>query len=392
MEQPPGFVAQGESSGLVCRLRKSLYGLKQSPRAWFGKFSCVVQQFGMSRSEADHSVFYRHSSAGCIYLIVYVDDIVLTGSDYLGISQMKQHLCHHFQTKELGKLRYFLGIEVAQSNDGIVISQRKYALDILEETGLMNCKSVETPMDPNIKLLPNQGEPFSDPERYRRLVGKLNYLTVTRPDISFAVSVVSQFLNSPCEDHWDAVVRILKYIKRSPGKGLLYGPNNDTKIVCYSDADWAGFPSDRRSTSGYCVSIGSNLISWKSKKQSVVARSSAEAEYRAMASATCELVWLKQLLSELKFGDVTHMILICDNQAALHISSNPVFHERTKHIEVDCHFIREKIISGDIKTEFVNSSNQLAEYSLSPYEDLELIIFVTSLEHMIYMLQLEGEC
>ncbi|WVY93382.1 hypothetical protein V8G54_032470 [Vigna mungo] len=361
MEQPPGFVAQGESSGLVCRLRKSLYGLKQSPRAWFGKFSGVVQQFGMTRSEADHSVFYRHSSAGCIYLIVYVDDIVLTGSDYLGISQMKQHICHHFQTKDLGKLRYFLGIEVAQSNDGIVICQRKYALDILEETGLMNCKSVETPMDPNIKLLPNQGEPFSDPERYRRLVGKLNYLTVTRPDISFAVSVVSQFLNSPCEDHWDAVVRILKYIKRSPGKGLLYGPNNDTKIVCYSDADWAGSPSDRRSTSGYCVSIGGNLISWKSKKQSVVARSSAEAEYRAMASATCELVWLKQLLSELKFGDITHMTLICDNQAALHISANSVFHERTKHIEVDCHFIREKIISGDIKTEFVNSSNQLAD-------------------------------
>ena len=156
-DQPPSFVVQGESSGLVCRLHKSLYGLKQSPRAWFGKFSSVVQQFGMSRSEVDHSVFYRHSSAGCIYLIVYVDDIVLTGSDNLGISLLKQHLCRHFQTKDLGKLRYFLGIEVAQSNSGIVISQRKYALDILEETGLMSSKAVETPMDPNIKLLPKQG-------------------------------------------------------------------------------------------------------------------------------------------------------------------------------------------------------------------------------------------
>jgi len=176
----------------------------------------------MSRSKVDHSVFYRHSNAGCIYLIVYVDDIVLTGSDYLGIYLLKQHLCRHFQTKDLGKLIYFLGIEVAQSNSGIVISQRKYALDILKEIWLMNSKVVETAMDPNIKLLPNKGEPFSDPEQYRRLVGKLNYLTVTRPDISFAVSVVSQFLNSPCEEHWNAVIRILKYIKSSAAKGLLY--------------------------------------------------------------------------------------------------------------------------------------------------------------------------
>ena len=178
-----------------------------------------------------------------------------------------------------------MGIEVAQSNTGIVISQRKYALDILEEIGLMNSKFVDTPMDPNVKLLPNQGEPLSDPEKYRRLVGKFNYLTVTPPDISFAANMVSQFLYCPCEDHWNAIIRIVKYIKGSPGKGLLYGHNNHTKVVCYSDADWA----DRRSTFGYYVSIGDNLISWKSKNQSVMSRSSAKAEYKAMASTTCEL-------------------------------------------------------------------------------------------------------
>ncbi|XP_014506428.1 uncharacterized protein LOC106766193 [Vigna radiata var. radiata] len=165
----------------------------------------------MTQCKADHSVFYRHSSVGSVYLIVYVDDIVLTSSESHGISQMKQHLCNHFQIKDLGILRYFLGIEVAQSNDGIVISQRKYALDILKETGLMNSKPMDTLMDPDTKLLPKQGEPMSNPKKYRRLVGKLNYLTVTRPDISFAVSVVSQFFNSPCEDHWNAVIRILKY-------------------------------------------------------------------------------------------------------------------------------------------------------------------------------------
>jgi len=180
IEQPPDFVAPGEFSRLVCHFRKSLYGVKQSPRAWFGKFSNVVQQFSMTRSEADHSIFYRHSSVGCIYLVVYVDDIFLTSSDQHGISQVKQHLCEHFQTKDLGKLRYFLGIEVTQFNTGIVISQRKYALDILEEIGLMDSKSVNTPMDPDVKLLPNQEEPLSDPEKYRSLVEKLNYLTITR--------------------------------------------------------------------------------------------------------------------------------------------------------------------------------------------------------------------
>ncbi|KAJ9683729.1 hypothetical protein PVL29_019345 [Vitis rotundifolia] len=222
MEQPPGFVAQGES-GLVCRLRCSLYGLKQSPRAWFDRFSSVVQEFGMLRSTADHSVFYHHNSLGqCIYLVVYVDDIVITGSDQDGIQKLKQHLFTHFQTKDLRKLKYFLGIEIAQSSSGVVLSQRKYALDILEETGMLDCKPVDTPMDPNVKLVPGQGEPLGDPGRYRRLVGKLNYLTITRPDISFPVSVVSQFLQSPCDSHWDAVIRILRYIKSTPGQGVLY--------------------------------------------------------------------------------------------------------------------------------------------------------------------------
>ncbi|XP_045789477.1 uncharacterized mitochondrial protein AtMg00810-like [Trifolium pratense] len=361
MEQPPGFVAQGESRGFVCRLQKALYGLKQSPRAWFGRLSSVLHKFGMVRSEADHSVFYRHSSTNqCIYLVVYVDDIVITRDDQRGICDLKQHLFQHFQTKDLGRLKYFLGIEVAQSKSGIAISRRKYALDILEETGVLNCKPIDTPMDPNTKLMPNQGESFSDPGRYRRLVGKLNYLTMTRPDISFAVSVVSQFLNSPCDSHWDAVVRILRYIKGSPGRGIVYENRGHNNVVAYTDADWAGCPSDRRSTSGYCVLIGGNLISWKSKKQSVVARSSAEAEYRAMALTTCELIWLKQLLDELKFCKIESMSHICDNQAAV-IASNPVFHERTKHIEIDCHFIREKILSGQIVTSFVNSNDQLAD-------------------------------
>ncbi|RVW21529.1 Retrovirus-related Pol polyprotein from transposon TNT 1-94 [Vitis vinifera] len=226
MEQPPGFVAQGES-GLVC-------------------------------STADHSVFYHHNSLGqCIYLVVYVDDIVITGSDQDGIQKLKQHLFTHFQIKDLGKLKYFLGIEIAQSSSGVVLSQRKYALDILEETGMLDCKPVDTPMDPNVKLVQDRGA-FRRPWRYRRLVVHQAKVYCTRTEV------------------------ILKLLVTQMQIGLGH-PQIDVplRVLCF---------------------IGGNLISWKSKKQDVVARSSAEAEYRAMALATCELIWLRHLLQELRFG------------------------------------------------------------------------------------------
>ena len=187
----------------MCRLRRSLYGLKQSHRAWFGHFSSIVQEFGMLRSTANHSIFYHHnSSEQCIYLVVYVDNIVITCSNHDDIQKLKQHLFTHFQTKYLGKLKYFMGIEIAQSSSGVVLFQRKYALDILKETDMLDCKPVDTSIDPNVKLVSGQGECLGDTMRYRRLVGKLNYLTITRPDIYFPMSVVSQFLQSPCDSHW----------------------------------------------------------------------------------------------------------------------------------------------------------------------------------------------
>ena len=159
-------------------------------------------------------------------------------------------------------------------------------------------------------------------------------------------------------DHWNAAMRILRYAKRVPGQGLLYEDKGNTQLSGYCDADWAGCPMDRRFTLGYCVFIGGNIISWKSKKQTVVARSSAEAEYRSIAIVTCELMWIKQFLQELRFCEVVQMRLYCDNQTALHIASNPIFHERTKHIEIDCHFIREKLLSKEIVIEFINSNDQ----------------------------------
>jgi transposase InsO family protein len=358
MTQPPGFESKGEC---VCHLKKSIYGLKQSPRAWFDKFSKAVVSHGMTRSQADHSVFFKKTRTGIVILVVYVDDIVITGSDKEGIQILINHLSSSFLTKDLGKLRYFLGIEVARSKAGISLSQRKYTLDILQDTGYLGSKPVATPMEPNLKLMPDEGDFVDDPDTYRRLVGKLIYLTITRPDISYAVSIVSQFMTNPRVPHMNAVIRILKYLKNAPGRGLFYRSSGHLRIEGYTDADWAGSPSDRKSTTGYCTFIGGNLVIWRSKKQSVVARSSAEAEYRAMAHTTCELTWLRTVLQE--FGLLTQgpTPLYCDNQAAIHIASNPVFHERTKHIEVDCHFVRSKVESKDIITPFVPSGSQLAD-------------------------------
>ncbi|RVW29825.1 Retrovirus-related Pol polyprotein from transposon RE1 [Vitis vinifera] len=337
LEQPPGFVAQGEY-GKVCRLKKALYGLKQSPRAWFGKFSKEIQAFGMNKSEKDHSVFYKKSAVGIILLVVYVDDIVITGNDHAGISDLKTFMHSKFHTKDLGELKYFLGIEVSRSKKGMFLSQRKYVLDLLKETGKIEAKPCTTPMVPNVQLMPDDGDPFYNPERYRRVVGKLNYLTVTRPDIAYAVSVVSQFTSAPTIKHWAALEQILCYLKKAPGSKF-----------------------DRRSTTGYCVFFGGNLVAWKSKKQSVVSRSSAESEYRAMAQATCEIIWIHQLLCEVGMKCTMPAKLWCDNQAALHIAANPVYHERTKHIEVDCHFIREKIEENLVSTGYVKTGEQLGD-------------------------------
>ena len=257
-------------------------------------------------------------------------------------------------------LRYFLGVEVMRSKHEIFLSQRKYALDLLFETGKLGAKSCSSSMALGIHLT-REDELFEDPERYRRLVGKLNYLTVTRPDIAHSVSVVSHYMSSPTVDNWAVVEHILCYLKGAPGRGILYDNHGKNRVECFTDADWAGSKEDRRSTSGYCVFVGGNLVSWKSKKQGVVSRSSAESEYRAMTQSVCEIMWLCQLL--MAVGIITMVLtkLWCDNQTALHIASNPVFHEQTKHIDIDCYFVREKIQLGLISTGYVKTGEQLGD-------------------------------
>ena len=205
---------------------------------------------------------------------------------------------------------------MARSAKGIALSQRKYTLDLLSDVGMLGCRAASTPIDPNHKVTAQSGEPV-DKERYQRLVGRLLYLCHTRPDIAFAVSVVSRYMHEPRSDHLEAVNRILRYLKGTPGRGLLFESNKHLVIDGYCDADWASCLDDRRSTSGFCVFVGGNLVSWRSKKQAVVSRSTAEAEYRAMAQGLSDMLWTRNLLEELKILKTSCVNVWCDNKSAM---------------------------------------------------------------------------
>ena len=242
--------------------------------------------------------------------------MLFRSNDEREMVQLKKDLARSFEVKDLGHLHYFLGIEVAYSTQGIYLSQRKYALDLLKETRMMDCQPAATPIEQNHKIQADCGKPV-DKMRFQRLVGRLIYLSHTRPDIAYAVSIVSRYMHDPRTGHMNAISRILRYLKGCPGKGILFSNHGHLNVEGFSDADWAGSIDDRKSTSGYCVFVGGNIVSWRSKKQNVVARSTAEAEFRSMAQGICELMWVKILLSELRLFKGMPLRLYCDNQAAI---------------------------------------------------------------------------
>ena len=362
MEPPPGFTGDfGDKE--VCQLKKTLYGLKQSPRAWFGRFTEVMKKYEYEQSNSDHTLFIKKRGGKITCLIICVDDMIITGNDEEEIAELRKNLFHEFEMKDLGLLKYFLGIEVLRSKKGIFINQRKYILDLLAEIGMIDCKPTDTPMVQNHGLQMKEGAKLTDRGRYQRLVGKLIYLSHTRPDIAYSVGVVSQFMHSPQEEHWEAVLRIVKYLKGTTEHGLMFEKHGHLEIHGFTDADWAGNPNDRRSTAGYFTFVGGNLVTWRSKKQKVVALSSAEAEaeFRGIKSGLTEVLWLRRLMTELDLQSTLPCRLFCDNKATISISENPVQHDRTKHVEVDRHFIKENLEAKVVEMPYVKSEDQLTD-------------------------------
>lgn len=287
MRLPPGFTHSDPRK--VCRLRKAIYGLKQASRCWFAKLSNALLEFGFVQAYEDYSLFIYTKDSKEVRVLVYVDDLVLASNDLSLLTKFKTYLGDCFRMKDLGKLKYFLGIEVARSDEGIFLSQRKYALDIIKDCGLLGAKPVFIPVEQNHQLASDKGPLFSDPQKYRRLVGRLVYLSNTRPELCYAIHLLSQFMKAPHVAHWDAALRVVRFLKGCPGQGILLRSDSSLKLSVYVDADWSTCPITRRSLSAFVVLLGGNPISWRTKKQDTLSHSSAEAEYRAMAAATKEM-------------------------------------------------------------------------------------------------------
>ncbi|XP_074299935.1 uncharacterized protein LOC141631120 [Silene latifolia] len=332
--------------------------IRTAPQAWYHRFATFVATIGFRHSTCDNSLFIYTKGKSTAYLLLYVDDIVITTSSNALLQDIMARLKSEFAMTDLGPLSYFLGVAATRDKSGLFLHQSKYAADIIQRANMSSCKSAQTPVDTKAKLSAASGPPVADASLYKSLVGALQYLTFTCPNIAYVVQQICLFMHDPREEHWSALKRITRYVKGTTSLGLHIGPSSTSTITTYTDADCGGCPDTRRSTSGYCVFLGDNLISWSSKRQPTLSRSSAEAEYRGVANIVAESCWVRNLLLELNRPIRKATIVYCDNVSAIYLSGNPVNHQRTKHIEMDIHFVREKVALGEAIIRHVPSRYQ----------------------------------
>eukprot|EP00253_Pinus_taeda_P029928 PITA_29928 len=323
IEQPIGYEKKGEEHK-VCKLKKALYGLKQAPRAWYSRIDSYLLENGFEKCEGEPTVYIKEKDGKLLIVVLYVDDVIFTGNDDQLIKNFKSVMKEEFEITDMGFLRYFLGIEIDQNEKGIFISQARYVNQVLSRFNMQECKAAITPTVMGLKLSREDSSKDFDPSLYKSIVGSLMYLTATRPDIMYAVSLISRFMERPKEAHWQAAKRILRYVK--------------------------------------------GAISWASKKQSIVALSTAEAEYVAATAAACQAVWMRRMLRSLGQEQSKATVIICDNSSAIALSKNSVFHKRTKHIDTRFHYIRELVRNGEIVLEHYRTQEQVADILTKPLD------------------------
>ncbi|KAK9059981.1 hypothetical protein SSX86_020685 [Deinandra increscens subsp. villosa] len=366
VKQPQGSIKKG-SERKVYRLSKALYGLKQAPRAWNLKLNQVLKGLGFKRCQLEQAVYTRKTGNSMLIIAVYVDDLLVAGTDQKEVDQFKRQMQVNFEMTDMGLLCYYLGIEVQQRKDGIVLKQAAYAKKVVELAGLKGCNETKVPMEPGVKLSKEVGGEDVEASSYRRLVGSLRYLTQTRPDLAYAVGYVSRYMQSPKQAHMKAIKHLVRYVSGTLEYGLFYEKGTgDGKIIGYSDSNHAMDMDDGKSTSGNAFYYNKSLISWQSQKQRTVALSSCEAEFMAATYAACQALWLSRLLEEITGLEQKKVQLFVDNKSAIALMRNSVFHGRSKHIHLRFHFIRECIENGQIIVDFVGSDKQKADILTKP--------------------------
>ena len=357
MRQPEGFAVSGQESK-VCRLRKALYGLKQASRQWHRKLHNALRDLGFRQSAGDSSVYLMSRQGGdsITILIVYVDDITLMGDSIEQIHLTKKKLADLFELTDLGEISFYLGLRITRDRKtrSISLDQEKYIQDVLSRFQMSSCTPANTPFASGTDLLASPSPPEeNDPSliaNYQSMVGSLMYaMTASRPDISYAVSKLSQFASNPTQQHLKAAKHVLRYLSATKHYRLNYGFSDETNFLGHSDSDWAGDKNDRHSTTGYVFLLGGGAICWASRRQPTVALSSTEAEYMAVTDASKQGIWLRTIFSDIGIDTNGPTPIHVDNQGCIDLTSNPVHHKRTKHIDIRHHFIRECVEDNTVE-------------------------------------------
>ena len=373
MEQPEGCKIPGKENK-VCKLRKSLYGLKQAPKQWHEKFDQTLISNGFSFVEVDKCVYTKYENGECVVISLYVDDILIFGTSLQVVHETKTFLASKFEMKDIGEANFILGIKIIRRDDGIMLSQQHYVEKILKKFGYFEQKPVTTPYDVNSHLVKNSDDPVAQSE-YAQIIGSLMHLmNFSRPDIAYAVCRLSRYTHNPAREHWDALVRLMKYLKGTINYGLLYS-GFPAVLEGYSDANWISDSDETKSTSGFVFTLGGGAVTWKSSKQTIIARSTMESEFVALEMAGSEAEWIRNFLSDIPLGTRPRpsVSMHCDCQSAIAIAKNKAFNGKSRHIRLRHNIVKQLLKDGIISIDYVKSERNLADPMTKPLGRKQII-------------------